>query len=155
MNSSVSQSQFFMWRTLFALAHADNIVTDEEVEFMAKALEGVDFTDSQTSILKDDIIEAKDVLAMFKNITLQQDRLQFFNFARELVWVDGDYGSEEQNVMMQLMAEQIEDVDVEELIGNVSMELEEPITQYNDDNNFTDEKGGFINMLTSFRKIFS
>ena len=48
VGSVVSESRFYMWRTLFAVAHADNVVADEEVEFMAHILEDVEFSDHQT-----------------------------------------------------------------------------------------------------------
>ena len=39
----VSESRFYMWRTLFSVAHADNVVTDEEIAFMAHILEDINF----------------------------------------------------------------------------------------------------------------
>ena len=55
MSDFVSESQFYMWRTLFAVAHADSIVADEEVAFMASVLNDINFTPEQTEVLKDDI----------------------------------------------------------------------------------------------------
>ena len=125
MTSSVNQSQFYMWRTLFAVAHADNVVTKEEVEFMAHILEDIDFSEEQTEILKDDIMNAKNVEEMFKGITAQEDRTRFFDFARDLVWVDGDFGSEEQGVMIKLYRQHFNDIDVDQLIGKVSLQFED------------------------------
>ena len=33
----ITDSQFYMWRTLFAIVHVDDMVTEEEVHFMAEA----------------------------------------------------------------------------------------------------------------------
>lgn len=125
MSSGISQSQFYMWRTLFAVAHADNIVTDEEIAFMAHVLEDIDFSEEQTEILKDDISNPKDIEMMFRGITEQEDRSKFFDFARDLVWVDGDFGTEEQSVMIKLFREHFQNTDVDKLIGQVRLEFEE------------------------------
>lgn len=125
MTQGVNQSQFYMWRTLFAVAHADNIVTDEEIEFMAHILEDVQFSDEQTEILKDDILNAKDVELMFKNVTDQNDRVHFFDLARDLVWVDGDFGDEEQSVMIKLHRQHFKNTNVDDLIGHVPLSLED------------------------------
>lgn len=125
MSDGISQSQFFMWRTLFAVAHADNIVTDEEIAFMAHVLEDIDFSEEQTAILKDDIGNPKDIEMMFRGITEQEDRSKFFDFARDLVWVDGDFGTEEQSVMIKLFREHFQNTDVEKLVGQVRLEFED------------------------------
>ncbi|MGH1375860.1 MAG: DUF533 domain-containing protein [Alphaproteobacteria bacterium] len=153
MTKGVSNSQFYMWRTLFSIAHADNVVTDEEIEFMAHILEDIDFSDEQTKILKDDIITPKDVEGMFQGITESEDRMQFFNFARDLVWVDGDFGSEEQGVMLKLFEAHMEDTNIDDLVGIVPLELEEeskPVT----DHSRPKEKMSVRSMMSSFRRRF-
>ncbi len=156
MDNAVNQSQFFMWRTLFAVAHADNIVTEEEIAFMAHILEDVNFTSSQIAILKDDIVTPKDVEEMFKSITCKDDRLKFFDFACDLVWVDGDFGSEEQDVMIKLLEKHVKETDIDDLVGNVSLEFEEDLVQKRTNSaDANKSKGGLINMLTSFRSRFS
>ncbi len=162
MSDKITQSRFFMWRTLFALAHADGIVTDEEIAFMAHILEDIDFTNAQTAILKDDIVNPKNVEEMFKSITSKEDRLKFFEFARDLVWVDGDYASDEQEVMIKLLEEHVKDTDIEELVGNVSLELERDysINKNNSGNDsFKSDKkrksGRIIDVIKSFRSSFS
>lgn len=124
MSKTVTESQFYMWRTLFAVAHADNIVTDEEVRFMTEALEDLPFTDEQKEILSDDIFQPQDIVEMFGKISDNRDQAAFFNFARELVWIDGDYGKEEQDIMLKLKRLHLENVDVDDLIGNVGLQLE-------------------------------
>tara|TARA_R110001592_G_scaffold79054_5_gene236794 strand:- start:10992 stop:11471 length:480 start_codon:yes stop_codon:yes gene_type:complete len=154
MNSVVNESAFYMWRTLISVAHADNIVTDEEIEFIAQMMENIDFSDEQTAILKDDILNAKDVSEMFTGVTSQKDRIQFFEFARDLVWVDGDFASEEQSVMIQLYQQHMQETDVDELIGHISLELEEDSVPTNL-NRRPDKKTGFRKFLSSFRGSFS
>ena len=153
MSEGVSDSQFYMWRTLFSIAHADNVVTDEEIRFMAHVLEDISFSDEQTSILKDDIINAKDVEQMFHGVTHQDDREKFFEFARDLVWVDGDYGSEEQAALIKLMNTQYKETDVDSMVGNVSLELEDD-SSFASNANASDEDSQTMTMMSSFRRYF-
>lgn len=122
---SITESQFYMWRTLFAIAHADNILADGEIEYMARVLEEVSFTPQQTATLKDDITSPKNIDEMFAGISDVQDRLQFFELARELVWADGDFGEAEQSAIIKLKRAHFLKTDVDELIGKINLELED------------------------------
>lgn len=121
----ITESQFYMWRTLFAIAHADNILADGEIEYMARVLEEISFTPQQTAILKDDITAPKDIEQMFAGITDVQDRILFFDLARELVWADGDFGQEEQSAIIKLKRAHFLKTDVDDLVGKVKLELED------------------------------
>jgi len=124
MIETLTDSQFYMWRALFALVHADDVVTKEEVRFMAEILEGIPFADDQRAILNNDITEAQDITAMFASITDKKDQAAFFEFARELVWIDGDYGPEEQEIMLKLKEIHVQNTDIEDLVGTIDLELE-------------------------------
>lgn len=152
--NGINESEFFMWRTLFSVAHADNIVTDEEIEFMAQILGDVNFSDEQTKMLKDDIVNPKDAHKMFNGVTDQNDRIQFFEFARDLVWVDGDFGSEEQSVMLHLYQKHLKETNVDELIGKTSLELEDEPCRQSDLSECKPHDGSLHAMLTSFRNCF-
>jgi hypothetical protein len=125
MTGTLTQSQFYMWRTLFALAHADNMVSAQEVRFMAEALEDVPFSPAQRAILTEDIKTPADVIEMFKNISNVKDQAKFFKFAHALVWADGDYGKGEQEVMLKLMKAHVGQHNLDDLIGKVDLELED------------------------------
>lgn len=77
MNKTVTESQFYMWRTLFAVSHADNIVTEEEMRFMIEALEDLPFSSEQREILSDDIVNPKDIVEMFGKISNNRDQAAF------------------------------------------------------------------------------
>ena len=121
----ITPSQFCMWRTLFAIAHADNILAAGEIEYMAKILEEVQFSPEQTETLKDDITNPKDIDKMFAGISDVEDRIQFFDLARHLVWADGDFGQEEQSAMIKLTREHFLKTDVDEMDRKIRLELEE------------------------------
>ena len=119
----ISISEFYMWRTLFAVAHTDGIVTDEEIRFMAEALEDIPFSEEQRATLNEDITTPQDVVSMFMRIGEQKDQAKFFSLARKLVWIDGDYGMQEQNVMLKLEQMHLSGVDVRAL-AEQSLDLE-------------------------------
>lgn len=124
MSNSVPESEFYMWRTLFAVAHADGVVTTEEVRFMAEALEDHPFNEEQKEILSDDIKEPKDPSEMFEKIGDAADQARFFKFARDLVWVDGDFGGDEQKVMVDLISKHIKTIDFDKLVNEVDLHME-------------------------------
>ncbi|MFP4313216.1 MAG: hypothetical protein ACLFR0_02705 [Alphaproteobacteria bacterium] len=150
----VTESQFYMWRTLFAIAHADDIVTDEEVRFMTEALEDLPFSEEQQKILKDDISEPKDIVEMFGKISNSSDQAEFFNFARTLVWVDGDYGEEEQEIMLKLKRLHIQNVDVDNLVGNVGLQLDDSDSAHSSAQEAKPRVNNKKSIIYSFRQKF-
>lgn len=120
----VSDSKFYMWRTLFAIAHADDVVTDEELRFMTEAIEDVGFSPVQKEILRKDISTPQDITEMFRKIEDTKDQAAFFKFARSIVWIDGDYGEEEQEIMLKLKREHVKNVNIDDLVGGLDIELE-------------------------------
>lgn len=124
ISNGVSESHFYMWRAVFALAHVDNKVDEQEVRFMAEAMEDVGFSDAQRIILNSDMHEARDVEEMFSRVSDKKDQSKFFNLARELAWVDGDFGKREQEIMLRLQEVHVKSANIEEMIGDVEMEFE-------------------------------
>lgn len=120
----ITDSQFYMWRTLFALSHADNEVVDDEIRMMSEVLEDIPFTEEQAKILKDDIHNSQDPVEMFEKISNSRDQAAFFDFARRMVWADGAYDKKEQDIMLQLQRIHMKNVNFDDLIGNVNMSFE-------------------------------
>ena len=125
MGGEITESQFNMWRTIFALAHADDIVTDEELRFMAEALEDIPFSDVQRAILEGDAKDPQSVETLFGRITDPVDQAEFFKIASQIVHIDGDFGEEEQEVMLRLKQLHLADVNIDDLVGKVDLSFEE------------------------------
>ena len=122
--TKVNDSQFAMWRTIFALAHADNVVTNEEIRFMVEALEDIPFTEVQRQTLTTDIAEPRDIEAMFGQVSDPKDQAAFFELARKMVWIDGDYGKEERDIMLKLKELHVRAANLDDLVGSISLEFE-------------------------------
>lgn len=121
----LSESQFYMWRTLFAVAHADNVVSIEEVRFMAEALEDIPFSEAQKKILNEDLKDPRDPEEMFAGITDDHDQALFFKHAAALVHVDGRYGEEERKIIVKLQKKHLKTVNVDSLIGRIDLEFQD------------------------------
>jgi hypothetical protein len=124
MSEKISESRFFMWRSIFAIAHADEIVTSEERTFMNKIMMDQPFSETQLSILQCDIEQKQDIKFLFGKISDQQDRSEFFNYARTLVWADGDFGTDEQELMTQLSKMHMKSANLDTLreVGHMALE---------------------------------
>lgn len=150
MTEAVSDSRFYMWRAIFAMAHADGIVTEEESRFMNKALQSESFSEPQRRILEDDIKTPQDVAAMFMKIGEQEDRSRFFYFARILCWSDGDFGEQEQKIMLTLKKIHVSNVNFDQILESLDMELDEEHKEMLEE----DMSGGRENAIINFFKRF-
>ncbi|MCC6597966.1 MAG: TerB family tellurite resistance protein [Alphaproteobacteria bacterium] len=122
--TALTSSQFYMWRTLFAIAHADGVVSEEEVRFMAEALEDFPFSKTQRAILNEDVKHAQGIEVMFQGITDARDLAAFFKYARILVHIDGEFSESEQKIMQRLQEMRFKHADFDSLIGGADLDLE-------------------------------
>lgn len=123
--SGMSESRFYMWRAVFAMAHADHVVTAEEKKYLKGVLSSEPFGDEQKSILERDIDTAQDIAEMFLRIEDQNDRSQFFYHARMLVWSDGDFGEQEQKIIMRLKQNHVRTVDFSKVLEDLDLSLDD------------------------------
>lgn len=121
----MTESRFCMWRAVFAMAHADHVVTAEEKKYLKGVLASEPFDDGQKAVLERDIDTAQDIAEMFLKIEDQNDRSQFFYHARMLVWSDGDFGEQEQKIIMRLKQNHVRTVDFNKLLDNLDLSLDE------------------------------
>lgn len=124
-SAGVSESTFYMWRAVFAMAHADDVVTAEEKKYLHGILANEPFCAEQKRILEKDIDTPQDVANMFVKVEDQHDRSQFFYHARMLVWSDGDFGEQEQKIIMRLKQTHVRTVDFDQIIKDLDLSLDE------------------------------
>ncbi|QQG37185.1 MAG: TerB family tellurite resistance protein [Micavibrio aeruginosavorus] len=121
----LGHSRFYMWRAVFAMAHADNVVTEEERKYLRNILAEEPFSAEQKKILEEDMAQPQDIAEMFVNIEDQNDRSQFFYHARMLVWSDGDFGEQEQKIMMRLKQTHVRTVDFDQIMKNLDLSIDD------------------------------
>ncbi len=122
-DNAMEDSRFHMWRAIFALAHADHVITLEERQFMQDILNREPFNDAQRAILRGDIKTPQDIGHMFSEISTQTDRSAFFYFARLLCWCDGDFAEQEQQIVLKLKETHLKELNFDSLIGTITLEL--------------------------------
>lgn len=97
--TGLSSSRFFMWRAVFALAHADEVVTSQEIAYLTESTKDLMLSPTQREILSQDLKTPQDPSLMFSQITEAKDREEFFILSRVLCWSDGDFDVQEKKVM--------------------------------------------------------
>lgn len=106
-NQSLSESRFYMWRAVFAIAHTDGRVTPEEITFARNYLQNVPFLPEQKEALLNDLSEPQDVRDLLDQVTDPSDQADFFQFAMMLGWSDGEASASEQKLIDRLNAQQM------------------------------------------------
>lgn len=115
MSEEITESRFYMWRAVVALAHADGVVVPEEEALIENYLSHVAFTDEQKSILREDLKTPQSPYDMYEKITDRTDQAEFFQFARILVWCDGDLDRQEDQIFKHLQKKQVTEVGMDNM----------------------------------------
>lgn len=107
MVQELSESRFYMWRGVVAIAHADGVVTPHEVSFINDYIRDVNCSKEQLDIIGQDLREPQSICDMFSHIEDAQDKIDFFALARALSWCDGDYAAQEEFIIEHLEKENL------------------------------------------------
>lgn len=99
LKTGVPESEFYMWRAVFAFSLVDNILSLEEQTLLQSYLNSVPFSQDQLAILKGDFKTPQPVEALYKKITEKKDQQRFCVLARALVWCEGDMDKQEQTIL--------------------------------------------------------
>lgn len=99
----VSDSEFNMWRAVFAFTFVDNTLSLEEQELLQSYLRMVPFSKHQLDLLKEDMADpSDDVLSFYRNITDPADKERFCVLARAIVWCEGNMIEQERKILQKL-----------------------------------------------------
>jgi len=89
-NQELPQSRFTMWRAVIAMVHADGVVTPHELSFINDNIKGLSLSEAQLNMIAEDLQIPQDTYDMYAQITKDEDKRDFFVFARALSWSDGE-----------------------------------------------------------------
>jgi len=120
----ITISRFYMWRAIVAMAHADGVVTPQEISFIHNYLKEMDLSSEHLAVIKQDLSVKQNVTSLFSCITEYQDRLDFFALARALSWCDGDFHAQEKKIIHHLEALMLQNWKVVEESRKVCHEVE-------------------------------
>lgn len=109
----VSTSKFYMLRCLIAMAHADEIVTDEERAYISALTSRIPLNDEQRSILDTDLIKAQSIADLLPHINDPRFRGQLVYFARLMAYKDGVLDPSEQDLLDKMHAFAMDGLDMD------------------------------------------
>jgi len=100
--AAMPESEFYMWRAVFAFAMADGELSAEELDLLHEYKEYVHFSARQLQILHDDFLHPQDPELMYKKITEGEDKHRFCIMARALAWSEGDLDKQEERILQHV-----------------------------------------------------
>jgi hypothetical protein len=99
---SVNESEFYMWRAVFAFALVDNVLSIEEQRLLKSYYISIPLSVAQKAILKKDFMKPQDIEALYAKITDPAHRERFCALARALVWCEGNMDRQEEEILRRV-----------------------------------------------------
>jgi uncharacterized membrane protein YebE (DUF533 family) len=114
-----SKSQFYMWRAVISIAHADGEIQAEERAYIARIISNLDrvygLTQEQKKAFTDDLVKPQKIEDMVKEIDEPQYRGMLITLGETIVWADGLVTEDEEAVLKKLHASQMSTLDADRL----------------------------------------
>lgn len=133
---SMSESRFYMWRCIIALAHADGTITPPERETIWDALEGEELLSrEQREQLDADMDTPRSVDDLLGKVRDGADRQDLLIKARELLWSDDIMGGMEERMMRHLRISVNYGFDINELMREARGDFDPLQMRIDDDTN--------------------
>lgn len=98
----ISDSEFSMWRAVFAFSVLDYALSLEEQKLLQSYRKKVAFSDEQLKILSADFKSPQDIEKLYRGITKPDDRKRFCVLARAMVWSDGEMDAQEAAILKRV-----------------------------------------------------
>ncbi len=98
MSTDLSESEFYKWRCLVALAHADGKIALEEINMIKLQFRKQQFGAAQLKVLNQDLAQPQDFKTLYEHVTEKADREELLQLAHTLFWSDSDFDDAEQRL---------------------------------------------------------
>ena len=115
----IGNSQFYMWRCVIALAHADGLVQQAERAYLTRVFGKMGVTAEQARIFESDMETAQDIASLLTHINEPEWRGQLVYFAGLLARADGTLDPQEDHLLKKLRADQMSGLDMEQIRADV------------------------------------
>ena len=122
--SDVGTSQFYMFRCVIAMAHADHVITEEERAYITGFLNRLPFTEEQKSTLLSDLEQKQDAAQFLPYINDPKYRGQLVYFARLLAHKDGNLHPKEQELLEYFKTVTSDTIDMEGIRASINEEIQ-------------------------------
>lgn len=147
-------SQFYMWRCVIAMAHADGKVAPEERQFVEEKINRFktvyDITDEQVQTLLSDLETPQDVADMLRHINNPQFRGQTIYFARLLAFADGEIDPSEQSLLDHMHLAVTEGLDMEAIRADAHKAAAAAVTEMDLKGDAQRPEGGLSGLIDRF-----
>jgi len=122
--NDVGTSQFYMFRCVIAMAHADHIVSAEETAYVMGFIKKLPFSAEQKSTLLADLEEQQEVSTLLSHINEPKYRGQVVYFARLLAHKDGNLHPKEDELLKYFKIATSDNLDMEGIRASVNEEVQ-------------------------------
>ncbi|HYD18466.1 MAG TPA: DUF533 domain-containing protein [Patescibacteria group bacterium] len=126
----VGHSQFYMWRCVVALAHADGRVAPAERDYLNGVFSRMNLTAAQKSTFHDDLANPQDLPALLRQINEPEWRGQLIYFGGLLARADGDLDPSEDAILKKLHADQLASLDMEQIRRDVKKAVDDEMFRH-------------------------
>lgn len=99
---TLTESEFTMWRAVFAFSLVDHHLSMEEQKLLSQYLSSVPFSTAQAETLRRDFLMPQDVEALYHAIPTNDLKKRFCELARTLVWSKGDMDLQEKTILRRV-----------------------------------------------------
>lgn len=120
----VGTSQFYMWRCVVALAHADGMVQQGERAYLTRVFGRLGLSAEQARIFESDMETAQDITSLLTHINEPEWRGQLVYFAGLLARADGVLDPQEDHILKKLRADQMSSLDMAQIRADVKKAVE-------------------------------
>ena len=150
----ISTSQFYMWRAVIAVAHADDLVQDAERAYLNRVIANMDrvngLTDDQKSIFAADIETPQKISDLLPYINDPQWRGQLIYFAGMLAHADGTLDPREDDIIKKLRADQMASLHLDEIRAHAKQVTADELFKHEMELNALRPQTGLSGLLDAF-----
>jgi uncharacterized membrane protein YebE (DUF533 family) len=122
--TEVGTSQFYMIRCVFAIAHADGLVSEKERIYADTLIERMPFNAEQKATLHADLLTPQDVSDMLRYVNDPKYRGQVVYFARLMAYKDGHLHPNENEILEHLHLSVTQNLDMDSIRNEARTQAE-------------------------------
>lgn len=130
----IGHSQFYMWRCIIAIAHADGFMHDAERAYLNRIIANMDRTgglsDEQKKTFAADIEEPQNISDLLRHINDPQWRGQLIYFGGLLARADGELHPDEDFLLKKLHADHMATLDMDSIRAAASEAVKSDMFQH-------------------------
>ncbi|MDE1153087.1 MAG: TerB family tellurite resistance protein [Micavibrio sp.] len=149
----ISNSQFYMWRCVIALAHADGMVQQAERDYINRVIAGMDrkngLTDEQKATFQRDLEVPQSISDLLTHINEPQWRGQLIYFGGLLARADGTLDPREDEILKKLRADQLNSLDLDRIRADTKVAVQDEMFRHDLKMSELRPQGGLMAILDS------